>query len=169
MSTADSLEWVLHSEQFEVAMGLDVDLFEAPEPVLDEDGLLDCALIPLRDLVMYPRMITPLFIGRQRSIAAADAAAHEGHHVILTAQRDGEIQVPGPGDLYRVGTLVVLGRTLRMPDGMLNALAQGRRRVQIQEITQWGTLYSRPGPAALRREGRFRGRRSADAHGHLAL
>ena len=137
MNTANSLEWVLHSEQFELAMGLDVDLFESPEPTLDEDGFFDCALIPLRDLVMYPRMITPLFIGRQRSIAAADAAAHEGHHVILTAQRDGEIDSPGPGDLYDVGTLVVLGRTLRMPDGMLNALAQGRQRVWIEEITQW--------------------------------
>ena len=142
MATENDLEWMVHSEHRDLAVGLDVDLFDLPEPELDDDGLMNCALIPLRDMVMYPRMITPLFIGRERSIEAANAAAREGHNVVLVAQRDGDVEQPGPEDLFAVGTLVALGRALRMPDGMLSALAQGRQRVTIACTSPEARLYS---------------------------
>ncbi len=95
------------------------------------DGAIEAPLLPLRDVVMLPRMVTPLFIGRTRSVEAVEAAAERGEPMIAVAQRDAEVADPGPEDLYTFGTEIVVGRTLRMPDGTLSILAQGRRRAQV--------------------------------------
>jgi ATP-dependent Lon protease len=128
---------LLRANPLELAVGLEADIFEADEPQLDADGLMTCPLIPLREMVMYPRMISPLFVGRERSILAATAATSTDHALIVVAQRDGEVEDPQPEDLYAIGAQVTLGRPLRMPDGMVNVLAQGRQRVEIVEYVQW--------------------------------
>ena len=95
------------------------------------DGAIEAPLLPLHDVVMLPRMVTPLFVARTRSVEAVEAAAERGEPMIAVAQRDAEVADPGPEDLYTFGTEIVVGRTLRMPDGTLSILAQGRRRAQV--------------------------------------
>jgi ATP-dependent Lon protease len=76
-------------------------------------------------------------VGRERSLAAIQAAVANGETLAVAAQEDGEVFDPTEDDIYRVGTEVVIGRTLRMPDSTTSVLAQGRRRIEILEFTQW--------------------------------
>lgn len=132
----NTFQQYLHSTPMEIAIGLEADVFNTTEPRLDDGGLFECPLIPLRDMVMYPRMINPLFIGRERSIVAANAAGTQENALIVVAQRDEDVEDPFPKDLYSVGSWVSLGRQLRMPDGTVSVLAQGRYRVEIVEYLQ---------------------------------
>jgi hypothetical protein len=147
MRLIDDIEWQDTSDQLDFPIGLGVDLFDFPEAELDDEGLISCPLVPLRDMVMYPHMVTPLFVGRERSVAAVGAAALDSHRLIVVAQRDGGVHDPHPEDLYAVGTEVVIARTLRMPEGTLTVLAQGRRRV-----CSVGAVHSCPCSAAARGE-----------------
>jgi ATP-dependent Lon protease len=103
----------------------------------EEDVILECPFIPLRDMVLFPQMVMPLFVGRDRSLAAVQAAVANGEHLIVAAQRDSDLHQPRPEDIYGMGTEVAIGRTLRMPDNTTSLLAQGRRRVQLLEFVQW--------------------------------
>jgi ATP-dependent Lon protease len=103
----------------------------------DEDSHLgDYPLLPLRDTVVFPHMVAPLAVGRDRSIKAVEAAMAGDHRMVVVAQRDPEIQEPDLDDLYTVGVEMVLGRILRMPDGSTNILGQGRRRVRVLGLSQ---------------------------------
>jgi ATP-dependent Lon protease len=97
------------------------------------DGIIEAPLLPLRDLVMFPRMVTPLFVGRDRSREAFEVASERGEPLITVAQRDGEVMEPEPEDLFTFGTEVTIGRMLRMPDGTISMLGQGLQRLQIVE------------------------------------
>lgn len=99
----------------------------------DDEGLIDAPLVPLRDLVIFPRMITPLFVGRDRSLAALHAAQSQHRTIICATQIDPEIDEPLPENIHNVGVEAVLGRSMRQPDESMNVLIQGRRRVQIVE------------------------------------
>jgi ATP-dependent Lon protease len=103
------------------------DLHESP------GGVIEAPLLPLRDMVMFPRMVTPLFVGRDRSIEAVEVANEQGEPLIAVAQRDADIIEPGTKDLFTFGTEVDIGRILRMPDGTISMLSQGLQRVQIVE------------------------------------
>src|SRR5262245_37261564 len=85
-------------------------------------------VLPLREMVVFPYMVLPLFVARDRSIAAVEDALSGDRLLLLTAQRDGEIEDPGPDDLYRVGTVVTVMRVLRMADGRVKVLVQGLAR-----------------------------------------
>jgi ATP-dependent Lon protease len=93
-------------------------------------------LLPVRDTVLFPHMVTPLFVGRDRSVRAVEAAIASDDTLVVVAQKDAEIEDPTPDDLYTIGTEVVIGRMLRMPDGTTSVLAQGSGRVEILEYTQ---------------------------------
>jgi len=82
-------------------------------------------------------MVMPLFVGRERSLAAIQAALANGESLVVSAQMDGEIADPTESEIFRTGTEVAIGRTLRMPDTTTSVLAQGRRRVEILEFVQW--------------------------------
>ncbi len=113
---------------------LDFDDFEGVEPLCESpDGVIEAPLLPLRDMVMFPRMVTPLFVGRDRSVEAIEVATEQGEPLITIAQRDADVTEPGPEDLFTFGTEVDIGRMLRMPDGTISMLSQGLRRVQIVE------------------------------------
>ncbi len=101
-----------------------------------EEIELELPLLPLRDTVVFPRMLTPLFVGRDRSILALEAALQEGKQLIVVTQRDPEVAEPTGENLYTIGTEVVVGRILRMPDGSTNILAQGHSRVEVLEFIQ---------------------------------
>ncbi len=96
----------------------------------------DYPLLPLRDMVVFPQMIAPLMVGRDRSIKAVEAAVGTDNLIVAVAQRNPDVQDPGLDDLYSIGVEMVIGRILRLPDGSTNILAQGRRRVRIVELSQ---------------------------------
>jgi len=95
--------------------------------------VIEAPLLPLRDMVMFPRMVTPLFVGRDRSIETIEVANERGEPLITVAQRDADVMEPGPEDLFAFGAEVDIGRMLRMPDGTISMLSQGLQRVQIVE------------------------------------
>jgi ATP-dependent Lon protease len=112
------------------------DLFDQPM-TKDRNGLIECPFLPLRDVVLFPQMVMPLFIGRERSLAAINAANRNHENLIVAAQRDNDALDPEEDDLFGIGTEATIGRVLRMPDDTTSVLAQGRRRVEIVAYTQW--------------------------------
>lgn len=112
------------------------DIFDQPV-TKDKDGLIECPFLALRDVVLFPQMVMPLFIGRERSLAAINAANQNHENLIVAAQRDNNELDPEEDGLFEVGTEASIGRVLRMPDETTSVLAQGRRRVEILEFTQW--------------------------------
>lgn len=92
-------------------------------------------LIPLRDVVVFPQMVTPLFVSRAKSIAAMEQALmRDDRLVILTAQKDPECEEPASDDIYRIGTLAEVMQMLKLPDGTVKVLVEGSRRVSIDEF-----------------------------------
>ncbi len=117
-------------------LGALADFDEDYEAQLSEDGLIETPLIPLRDLVLFPHMVTPLFVGRDKSMEAINAAQENRWTIICATQKDTDIEDPRPGDIHKTGVEVVPGRLLRMPDGTVSILVQGLRRVKIVEYVQ---------------------------------
>ncbi|MBC7223191.1 MAG: endopeptidase La [Anaerolineae bacterium] len=102
-----------------------------------QKNVLELPVLPLRDMVVFPHMVAPLFVGRERSVRAVEEALTSGDGtLVVVTQKDSDVEWPGADDLYTVGTVVTVGRVLRMPDGNISVLTQGETRVQILEITQ---------------------------------
>ncbi|MEW5718005.1 MAG: endopeptidase La [Chloroflexota bacterium] len=99
-------------------------------------NLPEYALVPVRDTVIFPHLMSPLIVGRDRSVRAIETANANNQRVVVFLQRDPEIQDPYYEDLFSIGTEVSLGRMLRMPDGTSSVIAQGEARVRLIEITQ---------------------------------
>ncbi len=112
------------------------ELYNIPDSVPDEDGLIECPVLALRDMVVYPHMVSPLFVSRESSLLAIEEAQINDQTVVAMTQRDSELDDPGPDDYYPIGVEMAIGRLLSMPDGSSSALAQGRRRVELVEFTQ---------------------------------
>ena len=94
------------------------------------------ALLPVRDRVLFPQMVTPLPVGRPRSLRAIEYALAHDQTVFIVAQRDAEQDEVDPADLYSIGTEAVIGRVLKLPDGNSSVLVQGQRRMKIVEFVQ---------------------------------
>ncbi len=90
-------------------------------------------LIPLRDLIIFPNLVVPLFVGRERSISGLEQSMRTDHLVALVTQRAAETQDPGPDDIYEVGCVVTVLQELKLPDGTAKALFEGIQRVRIIE------------------------------------
>ncbi len=98
------------------------------------DGRVDnppMPVLPLRDVVVYPHMVIPLFVGREKSIRALDAAMQAGKRILLVAQQSAEIDDPQIKDIYRVGTLANVLQLLKLPDGTVKVLVEGSQRASI--------------------------------------
>lgn len=93
-------------------------------------------LIPLRDLTIFPNLVVPLFVGRERSIKALEDAMHSEHIVALVTQKDAETQDPTPEELYQVGSIATVMQELKLPDGTAKALVEGLARFKIEEFIQ---------------------------------
>ena len=87
-------------------------------------------VLPLRDVVVYPHMVIPLFVGRDKSIVALDRAMQSGKQILLVAQRQADVDDPAEEDLYRVGTLANILQLLKLPDGTVKVLVEGRDRAR---------------------------------------
>ena len=88
-------------------------------------------LLPLRDVVVYPHMVVPLFVGRQKSILALESAMEADKQIVLVAQKDPSEDDPGIDDVYQVGTLATILQMLKLPDGTLKVLVEGLGRVSV--------------------------------------
>ena len=95
-------------------------------------------LLPLRDIVIYPFMIVPLFISREKSIRAVDEALGEHRMILLVCQKDLDKEEPQQDDLYQVGTVAVIMRMLKLPDGRIRILVQGVSRAQVEALNSAG-------------------------------
>jgi len=93
-------------------------------------------LIPLRDLIIFPNLVVPLFVGRERSINALEEAMRTDHLVALVTQKAAELQDPGPEDIYDVGCVVSILQELKLPDGTAKALVEGQQRFRILEYLE---------------------------------
>ncbi len=91
-------------------------------------------VLPLKDVVLFPYVIVPLSISREKSIAAVDAALAEQRILLLVAQRDSSVEEPGPADLFPVGTAAAVMRMLKLPDGRIRLLVQGLSRMRIESF-----------------------------------
>jgi ATP-dependent Lon protease len=83
-------------------------------------------MLPLRDIIIFPHMVVPLFVGRERSINALDEAMNKDKLLFLAAQKDAKIQDPEEKDVYSVGTIGSVIQMLRLPDGTVKVLVEGR-------------------------------------------
>ena len=88
-------------------------------------------LLPLRDVVVYPHMVVPLFVGREKSILALESAMEADKQIVLVAQKDPSEDDPGVDDVYQVGTLATILQMLKLPDGTLKVLVEGLGRVSV--------------------------------------
>ncbi len=91
-------------------------------------------VLPLRDVVVYPHMVIPLFVGRDKSIKALDAAMQEDKQILLLAQKNAEIDDPTLDDLYPIGTLANILQLLKLPDGTIKVLVEGAQRARMIEL-----------------------------------
>jgi len=90
-------------------------------------------VLPLRDVVVYPQMVIPLFVGREKSIQALDGAMRDNKQILLVAQKDAEVDDPSFEDLYEVGTLSNILQLLKLPDGTVKVLVEGSQRSKVEE------------------------------------
>tara|TARA_R110002049_G_scaffold48430_7_gene139624 strand:- start:527 stop:2896 length:2370 start_codon:yes stop_codon:yes gene_type:complete len=88
----------------------------------------------LRDVVVYPHMVIPLFVGRDKSIVALDKAMNAGKRILLVAQKKADLDDPQPADLYEVGTLATILQLLKLPDGTVKVLVEGAERALVDKI-----------------------------------
>jgi ATP-dependent Lon protease len=99
-------------------------------------------VLPLRDVVVYPHMVIPLFVGREKSILALEAAMADNKKILLLAQKNAEVDDPGQQDLYQIGTLSTILQMLKLPDGTIKVLVEGGDRVVVDSLLETNEYYS---------------------------
>ena len=95
---------------------------------------IEIAVLPVRDLVLFPHMVSPLPVGRPRSLRAIEHALAHGQVLCIVAQRDPDLEDVGLQDLHPVGTQAIIGRVLKVPNGKSSVLVQGQRRLRLLEV-----------------------------------
>ncbi len=106
-----------------------------------EDEKLQYPVLPLRDVVVFPNMVIPLFVGRDRSIKALEYAMSHDKEVFLSAQKDAKVDNPSEKDIYSFGTLGSVLQLLRLPDGTVKALIEGKDRARIDKFLDNQEFY----------------------------
>src|SRR5436309_1975812 len=138
-----------------MATGTDKEITEALETSESDPQLQipeELPLLPLRDIVIYPYMIVPLFVSREKSIRAVDQALGEHRMILLACQKDLDKEEPKQDDLYKVGTAAVIMRMLKLPDGRIRILVQGLARAQVESVDTSGE-YLRSRVSVMPEEG----------------
>ena len=98
-------------------------------------------LLPLRDVVVFPHMVIPLFVGRPKSIKALEVAMEAGKHILLVAQKSAADDEPSPDDLYEVGSIASILQMLKLPDGTVKVLVEGTQRARISRVIDEDTHF----------------------------
>ena len=99
-------------------------------------------VLPLRDVVVYPKMIVPIFVGREMSIEAVQKANDKGSDIVLVMQKKADVEVPEAADLYKVGTRGNILQMLKLPDGTVKILVEGIERIKIKSFHHEGAYIS---------------------------
>jgi ATP-dependent Lon protease len=117
------------------------DYPEIPAPSIEQIPE-ELPLLPVRDIVVFPYMVLPLFVGRDMSIKAIEAALSSDRLIFLTTQKNQDVEVPETQDLYQLGTVGVIMRMLKLPDARIKILVQGLTKARVQEFTQTNPFFS---------------------------
>ncbi|MDN5844547.1 MAG: LON peptidase substrate-binding domain-containing protein, partial [Alcaligenaceae bacterium] len=104
-------------------------------------GPTDLPLLPLRDVVVFPHMVIPLFVGRPRSIKALELAMEAGNNIMLVAQKSAGKDDPSPEDLYDIGCAASILQMLKLPDGTVKVLVEGLQRARIDKVSDAETHF----------------------------
>src|SRR4029078_8980135 len=109
----------------------------------EETGLKPTTLplLPLRDVVVFPHMVIPLFVGRPKSIKALEAAMESGKSIVLVAQKSAAKDDPAPEDLYEIGSIANILQMLKLPDGTVKVLVEGSQRARISQVLDEETHF----------------------------
>jgi len=133
----DWKDWYEEEDNFDLTLSQRTEeLYRVPNREPDANGIIEAAVLPLRDLIIFPHMVSPIFVGREASLLAVEEAQRKGQTVIGLTQTNPEQDRPGVGDFLPVGVELAVGRLLVMPDGSRSALVQGRRRVEVVEFVR---------------------------------
>src|SRR5688572_20962884 len=97
----------------------------------DPGSILRVPLLPLRDIIVFPHMVVPLFVGRQRSIKALEEATQKQSPIFLSSQKDAKTNEPTEEDIYQIGTLGTVVQMLKLPDGTVKVLVEGKKRARV--------------------------------------
>ena len=106
------------------------------------DKNIHLPVLPLRDVVVYPHMVIPLFVGREKSIEALNAAMNNNKQILLVAQKSAELDDPSMDDTYDVGTLATILQLLKLPDGTIKVLVEGVQRAKVDSLESTGDFYT---------------------------
>ena len=98
-------------------------------------------VLPLRDIVVFPDMVAPLFVGRDKSVRALEMIEESENEIMLVAQKDAAIDNPNSGDLHQVGTLATILQLLKLPDGTVKVLVEGKSRARLVELHDRGEYF----------------------------
>ena len=109
---------------------------------LERSDRIDIPVLPLRDVVVYPHMVIPLFVGREKSIRCLEAAMEQDKLILLVAQKDSSVDNPGRDDIYDVGTVATILQLLKLPDGTVKVLVEGNQRAKINRLETKDELFS---------------------------
>lgn len=99
-------------------------------------------LLPLRDVVVFPHMVIPLFVGRHRSIRALELAMENDKQIMLVAQKSASKDEPGPDDMYDIGCVASILQMLKLPDGTVKVLVEGQQRARVENIIETESHFS---------------------------
>ena len=112
------------------------------DPISNEISKLEMPLLPLRDVVVFPHMVIPLFVGRPKSIKALETAMEAGKSIVLVAQKSAAKDEPAPDDLYDVGSIANILQMLKLPDGTVKVLVEGSQRARIHSVEDVKTHFT---------------------------
>ncbi len=117
------------------------ELYQIPDAEPDENGIIECAGIVMRDMIVLPRMVSPIFVVPGSNLVAIQEAQFNYETMVTLVLKDAEIEEPQPTDFLPIGVEIAVGRLLTIPDGNNSALIQGRHRVEIVEFLQEEPFY----------------------------
>src|SRR5262244_2631807 len=113
-----------------------------PQPPADVEVPEQLPLLPVRDIVVFPYMVLPLFVGREMSIKAIEAALAGNRMIFLSTQKALDVENPSPEDIHTVGTVGIIMRMLKLPDERIKILVQGLSKAKIADYIQTDPYYS---------------------------
>ena len=109
---------------------------------LERSERIEIPVLPLRDVVVYPHMVIPLFVGREKSIACLEAAMDDNKQVLLVAQKKADTDEPAEADMFEVGTVATILQLLKLPDGTVKVLVEGQQRAKIHRFIESEYFYA---------------------------
>ncbi len=124
-------------EEFDMAISQRTDeLYRVPNHEADAEGVFEALVLPMRDLVVFPHMVSPIFVDSESALLTLQNAHEKNETVIGLTQKDPELDSPKADDFLPIGVEIAAGRLLSMPDGNSSSLVQGRRRVKVLQFTK---------------------------------